>query len=284
MMRVVVRDDDVDGPGRVGLQGVAARGGGVAHVDVAPQVPHPARGVRLERRHLPVVLVGEDVREAQAHEGDAAPRADVLGHRLAEHLGQGVRRLGMGVVVLVDRCVARGSVGAEGEAQRRLARGPDDLAKSQRLGGQEDVRVHRGVLGEGARCGTQPRGGDVGQVHDGVGSVEDVDDLSVVGEVSPEVCRVDPVRGWREVGREDAVAVLQQVGHGGSAGFAGGAGHDDVRRCGRHASTLAARAPGPRQDRSADSAKGKAVGLPLRSDPDLHGPSGSQCDRVGENI
>ena len=39
-----------------------------------------------------------------------------------------------------------------------------------------------------------------------------------------------------------------------------------------------------RLGRRADTTKGKAVGLPLRLGSALHGPSGSQCDRVGENI
>ncbi len=162
--RVGVGDDEHLEATPVVLQCQPHGTGPVPPVDVGPDVPAPAGQVVLEGREPGVVLDRHHVGEAQAvHLQGRIPPAQLLGELLLQVLGERVRGLRPGRVLLVHRQVRRR--GGERQPEQGLAGGPDDVADAGCPRGREDVVAGGDVVGEGGRVGGDPRPRDGGQVH-----------------------------------------------------------------------------------------------------------------------
>ena len=163
----VVGGDDADlGSGHVRGQPEPAGLGDVPAVDVAPQVPLAQRGVVPERGEPGVVVGLHDVRDPQGHDRDPGSPVELGRERLAGELREGVARLRSRLDGLVDRRELRRRV--EREAEHGLARRPDDALEPVGLGRGEHVVRRQDVVAERVGRRADARGGDRGEVDDGV--------------------------------------------------------------------------------------------------------------------
>lgn len=208
----------------------------VARVDVAPRVAAAGLGLPDVAGEVARVLVRlDDVADAQGVDVGAAEAArEAPRHPLAAQLGQGVRVHGVDVVVLGEREVVVGDVGALGEADavRRLAGRNHDLGHAQLARGLDDVVGRRHVAAPRLVVGHQQDARVRGEVDDDVGRRrhpavvkaaeaevrrQRVEDLPGVGQVRLERqdVRVKPVavrvRQRVQVEVQDLVAAPEQL-------------------------------------------------------------------------